>query len=68
MDAFTPNWHFSGTILLVVNPQADAEFENGCHTAQVPLISLFGASNELPQEAELEALFDRFLLRMTCCA
>jgi MoxR-like ATPase len=32
---------------------------------QVPLISLFGASNELPQEAELEALFDRFLLRLT---
>jgi MoxR-like ATPase len=29
------------------------------------LISLFGASNELPQETELEALFDRFLLRLT---
>ncbi len=43
----------------------EREFENGRHTAQVPLISLFGASNELPQEAELEALFDRFLLRMT---
>jgi MoxR-like ATPase len=43
----------------------EREFENGRHTAQVPLISLFGASNELPQEAELEALFDRFLIRMT---
>src|SRR5262249_447645 len=43
----------------------EREFENGRHTAQVPLISLFGASNELPLEAELEALFDRFLLRMT---
>lgn len=43
----------------------EREFENGRHTAQVPLISLFGASNELPQEADLEALFDRFLLRMT---
>jgi MoxR-like ATPase len=43
----------------------EREFENGRHTAQIPLISLFGASNELPQEAELEALFDRFLLRMT---
>jgi MoxR-like ATPase len=32
---------------------------------QGPLITLFGASNELPQEAELEALFDRFLLRLT---
>jgi len=27
MDTFTPNWHFSETILLVVNPHADAEFE-----------------------------------------
>ena len=24
MDAFTPNWHFSETILFVVNPHADA--------------------------------------------
>lgn len=43
----------------------EGEFENGRQTMQVPLISLFGASNELPQEAELEALFDRFLLRLT---
>jgi MoxR-like ATPase len=28
-----------------------------------PLITLFGASNELPEGKELEALFDRFLLR-----
>ena len=43
----------------------EREFENGRQTAQAPLISLFGASNELPQETELEALFDRFLIRMT---
>ncbi len=43
----------------------EGEFENGRQTMQVPLISLFGASNELPQDAELEALFDRFLLRLT---
>ncbi len=30
---------------------------------QMPLVSLFGASNELPEGKELEALFDRFLLR-----
>jgi MoxR-like ATPase len=28
-----------------------------------PLVTLFGASNELPEGRELEALFDRFLLR-----
>jgi MoxR-like ATPase len=43
----------------------EREFENGRQTVKAPLISVFGASNELPQEAELEALFDRFLMRMT---
>jgi MoxR-like ATPase len=36
---------------------------NGAQEMQVPLISLFGASNEMPQGNELEALWDRFLLR-----
>ena len=39
-------------------------FSNGNLEIQVPLISLFGASNELPQGNDLEALWDRFLLRM----
>jgi MoxR-like ATPase len=38
-------------------------FHNGDQEMQVPLISLFGASNEMPQGNELEALWDRFLLR-----
>ena len=38
-------------------------FHNGDQEIQVPLISFFGASNEMPQGNELEALWDRFLLR-----
>lgn len=38
-------------------------FHNGDQEMQAPLISLFGASNEMPQGNELEALWDRFLLR-----
>lgn len=38
-------------------------FHNGDQEMPVPLISLFGASNEMPQGNELEALWDRFLLR-----
>ncbi|MBO0800910.1 MAG: AAA family ATPase, partial [Blastocatellia bacterium] len=38
-------------------------FHNGGQEMQLPLISLFGASNEMPQGNELEALWDRFLLR-----
>ena len=29
----------------------------------VPLICMVGASNELPESEELDALYDRFLLR-----
>jgi MoxR-like ATPase len=39
-------------------------FSNGNQEISVPLISLFAASNELPQGNELEALWDRFLLRL----
>jgi MoxR-like ATPase len=38
-------------------------FHNGGAPVQCPLVSLFGASNELPEGRETEALFDRFILR-----
>jgi MoxR-like ATPase len=47
-------------LLGIVNERV---FHNGDQEMQVPLISLFGASNEMPQGNELEALWDRFLLR-----
>src|SRR5262245_57677214 len=37
-------------------------FHNGGQEMHVPLISLFGASNEMPQGNELEALWDGFLM------
>lgn len=49
------------TLLRVIN---EREYTNGSKTMTVPLLSLFGASNELPQGNELEALWDRFLLRV----
>ena len=40
-------------------------FQNGRNTIQLPMKGLIAASNELPAEEEgLEALWDRFLLRM----
>lgn len=48
-------------LLAVMNERV---FHNDGQPVNVPLISLFGASNELPEEGEgLEALYDRFLLR-----
>lgn len=41
----------------------ERQYKNGVEILRVPLISLFGASNELPEGDELGALFDRFLFR-----
>ncbi|HVO91877.1 MAG TPA: hypothetical protein VMT22_03500, partial [Terriglobales bacterium] len=47
-------------ILTLINERL---FHNGKEVVSVPLLTLFGASNELPEEEELTALYDRFLLR-----
>lgn len=41
----------------------ERKFFNAGQTVSTPLISLFGASNELPDTSDLGALYDRFLLR-----
>ena len=42
----------------------ERRFNNGSQVVQVPLISLFAASNEVPSSDNLDAIFDRFLLRV----
>jgi MoxR-like ATPase len=46
------------TLLTIIN---EGEFYNVDDDPSVPLVSLFGASNEGPQNSELEALVDRFM-------
>jgi MoxR-like ATPase len=41
-------------------------FHNGIETVEMPLISMLCASNELPQDDSLGALYDRCLIRMEC--
>jgi MoxR-like ATPase len=48
------------TILTLMH---ERRFHNGREVTPVPLLTLFGASNELPEDDELLALNDRFLLR-----
>jgi MoxR-like ATPase len=48
------------TLLTIANERV---FHNGGQPVACPLVTLFAASNELPEGQELEALFDRFLIR-----
>lgn len=41
----------------------ERRFHNGRESVEVPLLTVFGAANELPEEDELSAIYDRFLLR-----
>jgi MoxR-like ATPase len=60
-EVFKASSSILNTLLTIMNERV---FYNSTDVVQVPLISLFGASNELPsEEDELEALYDRFLLR-----
>jgi MoxR-like ATPase len=59
-EIFKANSSILNALLTLVNERI---FHNGRERMTVPLITLFGASNELPDEDELSALFDRFMLR-----
>ncbi len=49
------------SLLTVLNERV---LRRGRETYQLPLLTVVGASNQLPQEESLQALFDRFLLRV----
>lgn len=59
-EIFKSNSAVLNSLLSVVNERV---FHNDGVPVRCPLVSLWGASNELPDGKELEALFDRFLLR-----
>lgn len=51
------------SLLLALNERV---FRRGRETRKLPTLMIVGASNHLPQEESLAALFDRFLLRVHC--
>lgn len=59
-EIFKANSAILNALLTLLN---EREFDNGKRRESTPLISVVGASNELPEGEELDALFDRFLLR-----
>jgi len=60
-EIWKANSQTSNSKLTLMN---ERKFHNGNQVVHSPLISLFGASNELPNNASLEAIYDRFVIRM----
>ncbi len=60
-EIFKSNSAILNSLLTVIN---ERKFSNGPEVRDVPLISMFAASNEVPNDENLSAMFDRFLLRV----
>ncbi len=59
-ELFNANSAILNNLLSVLNERI---YRRGAEVHRLPLLSLFSASNHLPEDATLQALFDRFLLR-----
>ncbi len=60
-EIFKSNSAILNSLLTLIN---ERRYSNGPEVMHVPLISLFAASNEAPNDENLSAMFDRFLLRV----
>ena len=60
-EIFKANSAILNALLTLLN---ERRFDNGTHRVQTPLLAVVAASNELPEDEQLDALFDRFLLRL----
>src|SRR5436305_2470850 len=59
-ELFNANSAILNNLLTVLNERI---YRRGAETHRLPVLSLFSASNHLPEDEALRALFDRFLLR-----
>jgi MoxR-like ATPase len=60
-EIFKSNSAILNSLLHLIN---ERKFQNGPEVLTVPLISLYAASNEVPNDDNLAAMFDRFLIRV----
>jgi MoxR-like ATPase len=59
-ELFNANSAILNNLLAVLNERV---YRRGAETHRLPLLTFFSASNHLPEDDALRALFDRFLLR-----
>lgn len=60
-EVFKANSAILNALLTLLN---EREFDNGSTRVRVPLITVVGATNEVPDDEALRAFHDRFLLRV----
>lgn len=60
-EVFKSNSAILNALLTLLN---ERRYVAGGHAIQCPLVSVFAASNEVPNDETLHAVFDRFLLRI----
>ncbi|MBI5785173.1 MAG: AAA family ATPase [Rhodocyclales bacterium] len=60
-EVFKANSAILNALLTLLN---ERQFDNGAGRQACPLISVVGATNEVPEDEVAEAFFDRFLLRL----
>lgn len=60
-EVFKANSAILNALLTILNERV---FYNGSRRDNVPLICAIGATNSVPDDVELQALYDRFLLRV----
>lgn len=61
-EVFKANSAILNALLTLLN---EREFDNGAGRMRCPLISVIGATNQVPEDEVGEAFFDRFLLRLS---
>ena len=64
-EVFKANSAILNALLTLLN---EREFDNGIGRTRTPLISVIGATNEVPADDALMAFYDRFLLRVPVAA
>ena len=60
-EVFKANSAILNALLTLLN---EREFDQGAGRVRTPLVSVIGASNEVPADEALQAFFDRFLVRL----
>ncbi|MBL8314472.1 MAG: AAA family ATPase, partial [Rubrivivax sp.] len=64
-EVFKANSAILNALLTLLN---EREFDNGAGRSRTPLVSVVGATNEVPADESLLAFYDRFLLRVPVAA